>query len=332
MNLAHHKFQFRHSAGTKNPGVRGRGIQENTVLKISNTTNTNGMEHQGTFADVSCTADRRAAAWLSSRLARGRKERFCEIVNLTPPMAEALLALNTNNRNALESRITQYADLMRQGKWRLTTEGIGVSTQDVIINGGHRLQAIMASGCTVPMTIWFGCDPDEFMVVDGGRARGADQLLAMRGYDHTALRASLAKMLMQMETSNRGIYSPQHVVAYAEAMDQARARNACHYGQMLGRVTSPTAACLAWWHIAKTSPNASRLPEFWKGLNSGEELSGPRLHLREWLFSGEFAGRSSNSVTVKRAAAFVLTWNAWLRGKKRATYTWSAFSHLPEAF
>ena len=298
----------------------------------NNTTNANGMEQQGTSTNATCTAAWRAEAWLATRLARGRKERFCEIVNLTPAMAEAMFALNTNNRHALASRITQYADLMRQGKWRLTAEGLGVSTHDVIINGGHRLQAIMASGCTVPMTIWFGCDPDEFMVVDGGRSRGADQLLAMRGYDHTALRASLAKMLMQMETANKGIYSPQHVVAYAEAMDQARARDACHYGQMFGRVTNPTAACLAWWHIAKTSPNAARLPEFWKGLHTGEELSGPRLHLREWLTNGPFTGRNSNNITVKRAAAFVLTWNAWLRGKKRASYTWPAFTTLPEAF
>jgi hypothetical protein len=247
-------------------------------------------------------------------------------------MAHALLTLNTNNRNALPSRVTQYADLMRQGKWRLTAEGLGVSTRDVIVNGGHRLQAIIDSGCTVPMTIWFGCDPDEFMVVDGGRPRGADQLLAMRGYDYAALRSALAKIIMQMESGNKGIYSPQHVVAYAEEMDQQRARDACYHGQMLARVTTATAATLAHWHIATTSPNASRLAEFWRGLSSGEELNGPRLHLREWLSKGEYAKRNSNHITVKRAAAFVLAWNAWLGGKKRATFTWPLFTKLPEAF
>ena len=297
-----------------------------------NTTNTNGMEHRGTVADVPCTADRRAAAWLATRLAKGRKERFCEIVNLTPAMAQAMLALNTKNRPALASRVTQYADLMRQGKWRLTSEGIGVSTRDIILNGGHRLQAIISSACTVPMTVWFGCDPDEFMVVDGGRPRGADQLLAMRGYDYAAQRAALAKILMQMETANKGIYSPQHTVAYVESMDPVIARDACYHAQMMARVTSATAVALAWWHIAKTSPNAARLPEFWDGLPAGQNMSGPRLQLRNWLLTGDLAKRNSNNITVKRAAAFVLAWNAWIRGRKHVWFTWQSFVNLPEAF
>jgi len=273
--------------------------------------------------------------WLASRVVRGQRERFCEIVRVTPAVAAELLKRNTHNRPVVRSAVGEYAHLMKSGMWRLTADGICIASDGVLINGQHRLMGVESSGVPVEMTLWFGCDRDEFRVVDGGRKRTASQILALDGFANSAVLAALAAAMLGMRLSSstaRMTINSQDVAALAAGLDEAPARVACSFGQTMAKVCNPTAAALAYWHIETSSPRAARLGEFCDGLHTGNNLTGPRLQLREWLMHGELARRNSQSVTIKRAAAFVQAWNAWISGRKRAgTFAWPHYSTLPEA-
>jgi len=277
--------------------------------------------------------DRRAAAWLASRLTKGSKERFCEIVKITPAIAEQLLTLNTQNRRPLAAAIHEYSQAMSRGEWRLTAEALSVSKDHVLINGQNRLLAILDSNCTICLTVWFGCDKEEFRVADGARKRQAAQQLQIMGYAHSAVAAALAKALWVIKTRTTSFQpSTEEVLRMVETLNQTELFQACQAGQEMAKVCPPTAAAMAYWHITHTSPNAHRIEEFWQGLAVGEHLTGPRLHLRNWLMSSDAKIVSGRDSTAKKGAAIVFAWNSWLKGHKRVpTFSWKHLVQLPEA-
>lgn len=288
-----------------------------------NSTPANGMEQRGT---------RRAMSWLDEQLARGKWERFCVVHDVDPALATDLLKQNQHNRPIVPAAVAEYAALMQAGMWRLTSEAISIAHNTVLVNGQHRLLAIIKSGCTVPITLWFGVDPEEFKVVDGGRKRTAQQILALEGVPNAALRASLAQIILLMVSAKAPI-SNQHVVDYARSMEaMGPVGDACTHGHRIYKITSPTAGALAWWHIHQTSPNRAKLERFWDGLSTGENLTGPRLQLREWLMHGDGSHGGGQSKTVKRAAGIVMAWTAWVADRKRVhSFEWPHFTKLPDA-
>lgn len=121
-----------------------------------------------------------------------------KILDVTPAMAERWLNANTHNRPLRNGHVATLAAAMKAGEWRLTAEPVafsrpyrdasGKDCPETLINGQHRLFAIVESGVTIPMTVWWGCEPEEFEVIDTGRQRTfGDVLSTTRGdvSDHT---------------------------------------------------------------------------------------------------------------------------------------------------
>lgn len=100
-----------------------------------------------------------------------------QFLKVTPEMAKDFLLLNEGNRKVRKSLVRTYADAMRRGEWVPTHQGIAISGNQRLIDGQHRLLAVVESGCAVSMLLTTGCDEDSFKVLDGGLKRTiADQL------------------------------------------------------------------------------------------------------------------------------------------------------------
>lgn len=93
------------------------------------------------------------------------------VVLMTPELARSLLAKNTNNRTIIKGQVKALANAMKAGQWRLTTDMIGVTSADVLMNGQHRLAAVIDSGVSCLMWLAEGLDPDGFAVTDQGKVR-----------------------------------------------------------------------------------------------------------------------------------------------------------------
>jgi hypothetical protein len=99
-------------------------------------------------------------------------------------MARKWIENNFRNRPMREDDIRAYARDMATGNWFTTHQGIAFDENDNLIDGQHRLRAIILSGVTVRMMVTFGLpskiDGKEITTmdsVDRGRPRSvADQL------------------------------------------------------------------------------------------------------------------------------------------------------------
>ena len=94
-----------------------------------------------------------------------------ELRTITPDDARKLLTKNTKNRTLRESWVEQLVVLIREGKWATTHQGIGIAKSGRILDGQHRLNAILRSGRSVEIMVTTGMDEDDYRWIDCGKVR-----------------------------------------------------------------------------------------------------------------------------------------------------------------
>ncbi len=94
-------------------------------------------------------------------------------VAITPELAAEWLKRNTiHNRNICWPKVDHYAELIVADRWVDTPEGIAFDVDGNLINGQHRLHAIVKANKTVTMQVAKNCPRDAFKGIDIGLPRG----------------------------------------------------------------------------------------------------------------------------------------------------------------
>lgn len=95
-----------------------------------------------------------------------------EVWMIWPEDAKRLLAMNyKHNRPVGIQTVTKYANDMRNGKWGDTPSPLIITTGGVLLDGQHRLSAVIEAG--VPIVFEVRIVPDDmlFQYIDNGKAR-----------------------------------------------------------------------------------------------------------------------------------------------------------------
>lgn len=96
---------------------------------------------------------------------------YNEVVEVTPAMAAAWLDRNESNRPITWNFVMQLARDMKAGEFLCTHQGIAFDTSGRLIDGQHRLWAILESDVTVCMRVFYNEPPDNIRLIDGNCPR-----------------------------------------------------------------------------------------------------------------------------------------------------------------
>ena len=103
-------------------------------------------------------------------------------MNITPEKAMTWLeTTNSNNRKIIDNHVQRLARDMRHGKWQLNHQGIAFSVDGVLLDGQHRLWAIVESGTPVKMAVTFNLPAASRMTIDEIQARSMTDVLRLAG-------------------------------------------------------------------------------------------------------------------------------------------------------
>jgi hypothetical protein len=108
---------------------------------------------------------------------------------ITPKKAAAYLEKNATNRTLRGPTVAAYEADMKAGNWIPTHQGIAFNDRDELIDGQHRLTAVVRSGATVRMLVTRGLpaltgENHTMDAVDRGAARSiSDQLKLQHGFN-----------------------------------------------------------------------------------------------------------------------------------------------------
>ena len=103
-----------------------------------------------------------------------------------PAQAIKFLEANTLNRSISEARVAQYSSDMENKRWRRTTTPIKFDTNGTLIDGQHRLWAVINSGQEVEFLVAYDCDVEEREVQDIGKGRTLREIISFEQVDVTA--------------------------------------------------------------------------------------------------------------------------------------------------
>lgn len=105
-----------------------------------------------------------------------------KIENITPETAKIYLSKNIINRNVNAKRVSSYANDMQHGAWQLNGEAIRFNKKGELIDGQHRLLAIVKANIPVDMVVMNDIDNDV-SIYDRGRNRSVTDSLILEGMD-----------------------------------------------------------------------------------------------------------------------------------------------------
>lgn len=118
------------------------------------------------------------------------------VETVKPALAQEWLLRNTNNRRIRMRVVEAYARDMAAGNWRMAGEPIKFSKAGVLLDGQHRLHAVMVADVAVQLLVVRGLDDAAQTVMDTGATRSAGDALKLLGeesyYANIAAAARLA--------------------------------------------------------------------------------------------------------------------------------------------
>lgn len=217
-----------------------------------------------------------------------------EIVTLDQPLVDWLLSINTDNRAVKPSVVRRYARDIGRGEWEVTSQGIGVSKEGVLLDGQHRLLALrMCNYPPTPCLLVCGLNKSAQLKVDTHAKRSMADLLSVAlsiSSDHT--RAAAVRLLAFVD-DGAGDFSGEAKTAADLVPVFERYRDSfasVTFASKVPGINAPfIAACI--FGVANGIP-AEHVQRFVHGVATGEDLKpgAPELRLREKVRGMQFSG------------------------------------------
>lgn len=231
------------------------------------------------------------------------------VVVVTPELAEQMLARNNLNRHVSSVVINKYARDMATGQWHLNGQTIKISTNGVLLDGQHRLEAVKKAKKPFASIIVDGLPESSFISLDTGRRRSVSDILRDRGECHTIILASALRWLwmIQNEVILSANSSPTNgeLLGLLDGNENIR-QSIKHVSSIREIMGSGIASAL---HYIFSQKDLIKSNEFFSRLIDGVQLSenSPIYHLRERLIRT----RASHRVRLAEAERVALTIKAW---------------------
>lgn len=249
-----------------------------------------------------------------------------EVVEVTPELAAEWLKKNTDNYRSLKSaKSRRYARDMKNGRWRNTGDPIRFGEDGTLVDGQHRLQALIEAGKTYTFIVVSGLSPDDVDALDQGALRTSSDVLRRHGVQK--YRTGVASTLRLLAGWDNGIVThagssiivdttlgevPELLELYPEAVNH----QAWAYRVRKELGFTPAAAATAR-NIIDRVADEDESDAFWDGVEGlvPTDESDPRRTLAKWARNRKSAtnGRIENS---QQLFAIFTAWNAWREGRQ----------------
>ncbi|HYE20935.1 MAG TPA: hypothetical protein VEA69_20990, partial [Tepidisphaeraceae bacterium] len=250
---------------------------------------------------------------------------------VTPEQAHEWLQQNYKNRRLIKPYLRRYANDIRNGRWMLNGECLIFSDYGMLLNGQHRLHAIIETGIAIPLGIIEGVSSEAFITLDQQGKRTFAQNLEMDGYKNARTIAAAVSFVRVIES---GVISARQMSiedSFAVLGEHpGLVESAALIGPLCKRNIFEPGPFVAFYYLATTKhPGNTTAGIFFDRLFSGSNLEkgSPVYSLREQLIAS--AG-SKRLRTIHKIAIAIKAFNATLTGKSLKFLKWAEDESFPE--
>lgn len=260
------------------------------------------------------------------------------VVMVSPELAAAWLEHNPRNRRVSDKHAAMIAGAITRDEWRMNGAPIVRGADGDLLDGQHRLTAVVLSGRSVPMLVVDGVEPEAQITIDAGRKRSfADQLKLLGETEYTSV-AALVMKIYRWETSqirslNRPPTYDQLLKIYQREQDtlDLSIRESKKVRRALPVSTSIMALC--HWVFAKLDGEDAEF--FFARLRDGQGLveGDAILTLRKFILNAAVGPRGRGRLDDPMLLAVTIkAWNAFRAGTQIKQLWWRSGGARPEQF
>ena len=258
-----------------------------------------------------------------------------QIVTVTPEMAVQILERNELNRPLNDQHVHRIARQITEGKWKFNGDTIKISSNHSVVDGQHRLWAIIEAKQAVDTIIVTGIERDAFATIDTLRKpRSGSDVIALAGT--LKYRNMIAAALGWLIRYQRGVLQtynqPQNKVensdieaAFKEHPGIVRAVERC---MPLRGLANP--GIVAFTYYVALDRNGLLAEKLVDTLidPAGVSINDPLFRLRSYFTSDHHKRKEA----VMSIALMFKALNAARAGRKVSALSWKNQGRNPEAF
>lgn len=257
-----------------------------------------------------------------------------EIITLTPELATQLLELNHLNRPLSDIHVARIARQIKDGKWEFNGDTIKIADTGDILDGQHRLWAIMEAKKPVETIIVYNIKRSAFATIDTlRRNRSGADVLALNGAHR--YRVQMAAALAWLLRWQRGILedwkAPHNRIENSD-IEKAFSHhpaivNAVERAMRLRSFANSSVVAFVYYILTNKSVELAERMMSTLEEPAGVGIDDPFFRLRAYFTT--YTRRKEPLVTI--ALAFKAA-NTASRGEKIQALTWRNQGKSPEAF
>lgn len=259
-----------------------------------------------------------------------------EVVDVTPELAGEWLARNTHNRKLRPAVVAGYADDMTNGRWCENGESIKRTHNGMILDGQHRLHAIVASGVTMRILV-VGNLPDAAQeTVDTGARRMFSDVLTLRGEPNATMLAAVARRVFMWQRGYRshgGRFKPTNGQLAEVVERHPELRDSILVGNRLRHALPVSGSVVGLCHWLFAAIDNEDALYFFERLAEDPDLppDHPIRVLRRTILDIRKSARSSLNDTLM-TAYLIKTWNSYRDGRPMGLLRFRPGGANPESF
>lgn len=258
-----------------------------------------------------------------------------QIVTVTPAMAKKWLdELSERQRKVSPAKWRKWAAFMRVDEWMLSNDAIIFDWNGLLINGQHRLIAVVETGKAQDFIVGRGWNPDTFIIMDRQNTRRTQQFVRGKHSNTLAGAGYYVTLYLRGEYPRPYGANVEPVESLSNIEDKEigpqiqRAVNAIHDADMpkskIGKLGF--LSFLYWYYVNRAKCDEGSVAEFFVGLGTGVGLrSGdPALAMRNRVLTtaGKLPSRLFEALAIKAIKLH-------LRGKKMRACRWLESESFP---
>lgn len=253
----------------------------------------------------------------------GERSTKFEIVTVTPALAASWLGTMRRNRTLSGVRVKRLAEEIRHNRWTLNGQSIIFDKDGALIDGQHRLQAVLVADKAVEMSVVRGVASASWDTIDCGRARTASDALTAKGRTGASLLAPVLRFVYQRTLGVLGSIDRQHLPTTHDIVgldDEFPAARDSVSWAMSKRFLKNSAVAFLRFVVMSEGPSVEAT-EFFDGLQTGLRLEPDSAiyAAREMLLQTGLDRKDPRVLLAK----LIKAWNAHLAGIPRKKFTWA---------
>lgn len=256
------------------------------------------------------------------------------IESITPEIAATYLQMNKNPRRLRKHIVTRYANVMKRGQWESAHPMPIIFTDSGhLVNGQHRLSAIVESGTTQMVRVLRNQSQSIAMKIDDGLCRSSADGLPEDTKNKTIV-AAVCKQVILYENGMFPNHRPENVPTVVDVREFYDDRKdsvdeAVCVGTRCGAsgLRTPTIFGVVFFLVRSRCPEKARA--FFDSLISGIglETNSPILQLRNRIM------RQSNVSKIETNMEYALcfkAWNSFWSNKPCQQLKWAEYESFPK--